>query len=141
MGPMTVSWWSVVAGIAGGVVLLWIVLIVALWFVRPDDLRIRDALRLLPDLVRLLRRLAADRTLPRGVRIRLWLLLAYLALPFDLVPDFIPVIGYADDAVIVAFALRSVTRRAGPAALDRHWPGSPDGLAAVRRLAGLPSAS
>jgi uncharacterized membrane protein YkvA (DUF1232 family) len=141
MGQMAVSWWSVVAGIAGGVVLLWVALIVALWFVRPDELRIRDALRLLPDLVRLLRRLAGDRTLPRGVRIRLWLLLAYLALPFDLVPDFIPVIGYADDAVIVAFALRSVTRRAGPAALDRHWPGSPDGLAAVRRLAGLPSAT
>jgi uncharacterized membrane protein YkvA (DUF1232 family) len=141
MGQMAVSWWSVVAGIAGGVVLLWVALIVALWFVRPDELRIRDALRLLPDLVRLLRRLAGDRTLPRGVRIRLWLLLAYLALPFDLVPDFIPVIGYADDAVIVAFALRSVTRRAGPAALDRHWPGSPDGLAAVRRLAGLPSAA
>lgn len=128
-------------GVAGGVLLLWIALIVALWFVRPDELRIRDALRLLPDLVRLLRRLAADRTLPRGVRIRLWVLPAYLALPFDLVPDFIPMIGYADDAVIVAFALRSVTRRACPVALDRHWPGTPDGLAAVRRLAGLPAAS
>lgn len=135
------SWWSWVAGVAGGVLLLWIGLLVSLWLVRPDELRIRDALRLLPDLVRLLRRLAGDRTLPRGVRIRLWLLLAYLAMPFDLVPDFIPVIGYADDAVIVAFALRSVTRHAGPAALDQHWPGSPDGLAAVRRLAGLPPAS
>ncbi|MFF1819951.1 YkvA family protein [Kribbella sp. NPDC058245] len=136
---MTVSWWSVVASVAGGVLLLWAALIAALWRVRPDELRIRDTLRLLPDLVRLLRRLAGDRALPRGVRIRLWLLLAYLALPFDVVPDFIPVIGYADDAVIVAFALRSVTRRAGPAALDRHWPGSPDGLAAVRRLVGLPA--
>jgi uncharacterized membrane protein YkvA (DUF1232 family) len=139
MGLVTVAWWSAVVGVVCGVLLLWVVLIMALWFVRPDELRIRDALRLLPDLVRLLRRLAGDRALPRGVRIRLWLLLAYLALPFDLVPDFIPVIGYADDAVIVAFALRSVTRRAGPAALDRHWPGTPDGLAAVRRLAGLPA--
>ncbi|TDW21401.1 hypothetical protein [Kribbella kalugense] len=60
---MTVSWWSVVAGVAGGVVLLWIVLIVALWFVRPDELRIRDALRLLPDLVRHVRRLGAVRRL------------------------------------------------------------------------------
>jgi uncharacterized membrane protein YkvA (DUF1232 family) len=85
--------------------------------------------------VRLLRRLAADSTLPRGVRIRLWLLLAYLAMPFDLVPDAIPVLGYADDAIVVAVGLRSVTRRAGPAALERHWPGTPDGLAAVRRLA------
>jgi uncharacterized membrane protein YkvA (DUF1232 family) len=135
------SWWAVVASVVGGVVLLWVALIVALWFVRPDELRIRDALRLLPDLVRLLRRLAGDRTLPRGVRIRLWILLAYLALPFDLVPDFIPVLGYADDAVIVAFALRSVTRRAGAAALDRHWPGTPDGLAAVRSLARLPPTS
>lgn len=127
-----------VAGVVGGVLLLWLALIVALWIGRPDELRVRDALRLLPDLVRLLRRLAADPTLPRGVRVRLWLLLAYLALPFDLVPDFIPVIGYADDAVIVAFALRSVTRRAGSEALDRHWPGSPDGLSAVRRLARIP---
>lgn len=126
-------------GIAGGVLLLWVGLIGALWLARPDELRIKDALRLLPDLIRLLRRLAGDGSLPRGVRIRLWLLLAYLALPFDLVPDFIPLIGYADDAVIVAFALRSVTRHAGAAALDRHWPGTPDGLAAVRRLAGLPA--
>ncbi|MEU4291965.1 DUF1232 domain-containing protein [Kribbella sp. NPDC026596] len=136
---MSGAWWSVVAAVCGGIVLLWVALIVALWFARPDELRIRDALRLLPDLVRLLRRLAADPSLPRGVRVRLWILLVYLAVPFDLVPDFIPVIGYADDAVIVAFALRSVTRRAGPAALDRHWPGTPDGLAAVRRLAGLPA--
>ncbi|MFG1624607.1 YkvA family protein [Kribbella sp. NPDC049227] len=135
---MAATWWSVGAGVVGGVLLLWLALIVALWIGRPDELRVRDALRLLPDLVRLLRRLAADPTLPRGVRVRLWLLLAYLALPFDLVPDFIPVIGYADDAVIVAFALRSVTRRAGSEALDRHWPGSPDGLAAIRRLARIP---
>jgi uncharacterized membrane protein YkvA (DUF1232 family) len=47
------------------------------------------------------------------------------------------VIGYADDAVVVVLVLRSVTRRAGPQALDRHWPGTPEGLEAVRRLAGL----
>lgn len=135
---MDFSGWSVLVGVAGGIVLLWSALVVALWIGRPDELRIRDALRLLPDLIRMLRRLAGDKNLPRGVRVRLWLLLAYLALPVDLVPDFIPVIGYADDAVIVALALRSVTRRAGPEALSAHWPGTPDGLAAVRRLAGLP---
>ena len=68
---------------------------------------------------------------------RLWLVLAYLASPLDLIPDFIPVVGYADDAIIVAFALRSVVRAAGTDALDRHWPGSPDGLGVVRRLAGV----
>jgi uncharacterized membrane protein YkvA (DUF1232 family) len=127
-----------VLGVAGGLLVVWLALVAALWVSRPDDLRLRDAMRLLPDLVRLLRRLAGDDTLPRGVRVRLWLLLGYLAMPIDLVPDFIPVLGYADDAVVVAMALRSVTRRAGPEALARHWPGTPDGLAAIRRLAGIP---
>jgi uncharacterized membrane protein YkvA (DUF1232 family) len=131
-------WWTIALGVAGGLALLWGALIAALWLNRPDELTAKDALRLLPDLVRLLKRLAADKTLPRGIRVRLWLLLAYLAIPIDLVPDFIPVIGYADDAVVVALALRSVTKAAGPEALDRHWPGTPEGLRAVRRLAGLP---
>jgi hypothetical protein len=39
--------------------------------------------------------------------------------------------------VIVAWTLRAVVRRAGPVALERHWPGSPEGLAIVRRLAGV----
>lgn len=128
------------SAVVGGVLLLWIALVVVLLMSRPDEPRLRDAMRLLPDLIRLLTGLAADPSLPRGVRVRLWALLAYLAFPIDLVPDFIPVIGFADDAVIVAFALRSVSRRAGPAALERHWPGTADGLAAVRRLAGIPAA-
>jgi uncharacterized membrane protein YkvA (DUF1232 family) len=57
-------------------------------------------------------------------------------LPFDLVPDFIPVLGYADDVIVVAIALRSVVRHAGPAALERHWSGSPQGLGIVRLLSG-----
>ena len=129
--------WDVALGVLAGLLLVWAALLVLLWWAAPDEVRLREALRLLPDVVRLLRRLARDGTLPVGVRVRLWLLLGYLLLPFDLVPDVIPVIGYADDAVVVALALRSVTRRAGPEALERHWPGTPDGLAAVRRLAGL----
>ena len=128
--------WTVVGAVAG-LLLLWLALIAVLWFTRPDDLRLREMLRLLPDVVRLVRRLAADATLPRGVRVRLWLLLGYLALPIDLVPDFVPVLGYADDAVVVALVLRSVVRRAGSDAVRRHWPGSPEGLAAVQRLAGI----
>ncbi|WP_298457280.1 YkvA family protein [uncultured Cellulomonas sp.] len=131
------SWWAPVVGVVAGVLLLWLALLAVLWRYRPDDLGVRDALRLLPDVVRLVRRLAADPAVPRGVRVRLWLLLGYLALPFDLVPDVVPVLGYADDAVVVALALRSVVRHAGPGALDRHWPGTGAGLAAVRRLAGV----
>ena len=105
--------------------------------VRPRGGLAREALRLLPDVLRLLPRLAADRSLPRGVRVRLALLLAYLASPIDLVPDFIPVIGYADDAIIVAAVLRSVARHAGVQAVERHWPGTRDGFAAMCRLTGL----
>jgi uncharacterized membrane protein YkvA (DUF1232 family) len=68
---------------------------------------------------------------------RLSLLIAYLLFPLDVVPDFIPIVGYADDAIIAALALRSVIRAAGPKALDRHWPGSPDGLRTIKRLAGV----
>jgi uncharacterized membrane protein YkvA (DUF1232 family) len=129
--------WSLVVAVVGGLLGLWLLLVAALWWSRPDDVSLRDALRLLPDLVRLLRRLAVDDSLPRGVRVRLWLLLGYLALPVDLVPDFVPVLGYADDAVVVALVLRSVARSAGTEALARHWPGTPEGLAAVLVLARL----
>jgi uncharacterized membrane protein YkvA (DUF1232 family) len=69
---------------------------------------------------------------------RLLALLVYLVLPIDLVPDLLPVVGYADDVVVVLWALRSVVRRAGPEVLDRHWPGTPEGLGTLKRLAGLP---
>jgi uncharacterized membrane protein YkvA (DUF1232 family) len=126
-----------VIAVVAGFILLWLALVILLIVTRPADLRVTDILRLLPDVVVLLRRLAADPELPRGVRIRFGVLLVYLILPIDLIPDFIPVLGYADDAIIVALALRSVTRRAGPAALERHWPGTAEGLQAVRRLAGI----
>jgi uncharacterized membrane protein YkvA (DUF1232 family) len=78
------SWWQVLVGVLGGLLLLWVALLVVMWSAKPEERRLRDAMRLLPDLLRLLRRLAADRTLPRGVRVRLWLLLGYLAMPIDL---------------------------------------------------------
>jgi uncharacterized membrane protein YkvA (DUF1232 family) len=130
-------WWDILIAIGTAVLLAWAALIAALVIARPRGALLREALRLLPDLLRLLPRLAADRTLPRGVRVRLALLLAYLASPADLVPDFIPVIGYADDAIIVAAALRSVARHTGIAAVQRHWPGTSDGFAALCRLTGL----
>lgn len=129
-------WWEILVAVGAGLLLAWLVLVVVLWRAAPDEANARELLRLLPDIARLIARLARDPSLPRGVRVRLWLLLAYLAFPIDLVPDFLPVIGYADDAVLVALTLRSVVRRAGPAAVERHWPGSPAGLVAVQRLVG-----
>ena len=130
-------WWDVFIGIAAALLLAWLALVLALVIVRPRGGLLREALRVLPDVLRLVRRLAADKTLPRGVRIRLGLLLAYLAIPIDLIPDFIPVLGYADDAIIVTAVLRGVVRRAGIEAVRAHWPGTDDGFAAVSRLAGL----
>ena len=130
-------WWDVVIGVATGLLLAWLALVAVLVLVRPRGALLREALRLLPDLLRLVRRLAADRDLPRGVRVRVALLLVYLASPIDLVPDFIPVLGYADDAIVVAAVLRGVVRRAGLDAVRGHWPGTDDGFAALTRLTGL----
>lgn len=130
--------WQAVAGAAAGLLVVWLGLLLALWRVTPERDVVRAAARLLPDVVRLLTRLARDPALPRGLRVRLWLLLAYLAMPFDVIPDVIPVLGQADDAVLVVWTLRSVVRLAGADAVGRHWSGTPDGLRAVTRLAGLP---
>ena|SRR5215831_10564782 len=131
--------WRVLIGIAIAVAVSWIALVIAVLLVKPKGNLMTEAIRLLPDLIRLLRRLAADRTNPTGIRVRLWLLFAYLALPIDLIPDFIPIIGYADDAIIVAAVLRSVVRKAGLPAVQRHWPGTPDGFAALAGLTGIAS--
>ncbi|WP_218579267.1 YkvA family protein [Phytohabitans houttuyneae] len=114
-----------------------IALLVALLIAKPRGSLLKEAMRLLPDVLRLLRRLAADRNMPRGVRIRLVLLMAYLTIPIDIIPDFIPVLGYADDAIIVTLVLRSTVRRAGLDVVRAHWPGSDDGFAALNRLTGL----
>lgn len=136
---MWTEWWwaDLLLGVASGLALAWLALVVALLILRPRGELVREALRLLPDVLRLVKRLAADASLPRGVRVRLALLLAYLAIPFDVIPDFVPILGYADDAIIVTVVLRSVVRRAGLDAVRGHWPGTDDGFAAVCRLAGL----
>lgn len=110
----------------------WLALVAWLAVARPRDLGLVGAARLVPDAARLVRRLAADRTVPRRARLPVWLLLAYLACPIDIVPDVLPVVGYADDVVLVSVVLRRFVRRAGPAKLAEHWPGTPEGLAAFR---------
>ncbi len=135
---MTDTWWGdALLGLGAALLLSWLVLVIALIIVRPRGNLLAEALRLLPDLLRLIRRLATDRSLPRGVRVRLALLAVYLALPIDLIPDFIPVLGYADDAIIVTVVLRGVVRHAGLDAVRAHWPGTDDGFEVLVRLTGL----
>jgi len=129
--------WDILIGVGIGLAASWLVLVIGLLLVRPKGRLLAEAVRVLPDVLRLLRRLAADPTMPRGVRIRLGLLLVYLASPIDLIPDFVPVLGYADDAIIATAVLRSVVRRAGLDAVRARWPGSDDGFAALRRLTGI----
>jgi uncharacterized membrane protein YkvA (DUF1232 family) len=136
------NWWEAVIAAGAGFLLIYAASLVLLWrYARahPETVTVRDALFLLPDVMRLVRRLIADRTVPAGVRVRLALLFVYLVVPIDLIPDIIPVIGWADDVIIVALVLRSTIRRAGIDALARHWPGTPAGLMVIQVLAGTGS--
>ena len=95
----------------------------------------RDVMRFIPDCVALVRDLLRDPRVPRRHKRLLGLLVGYLALPFDIVPDFIPVAGHLDDALMVALALRVVLR--GSSELVReHWRGPASSLAVVLRFAG-----
>jgi uncharacterized membrane protein YkvA (DUF1232 family) len=91
--------------------------------------------RFVPDCIVLFRRLLGDPRVPRWRKLLLAGLLAYLATPIDLVPDFIPVVGALDDAIIVALVLRALLRGGGPDLLREHWPGPDRSLDALVRLA------
>ena len=129
---------ELLVGVVVSLAIIWVFVLVVLVIMKPDAATLTATARIVPDSVRLIRRLAADPSLHRGVRVRLWLLLAYLLSPIDLIPDFVPVIGYADDAFIVSLVLRSVIKRADVEVVRRHWPGSPEGLDALSRLCRLP---
>jgi uncharacterized membrane protein YkvA (DUF1232 family) len=94
----------------------------------------RALVRFIPDCLVLFRRLLADDRVPRSRKLALVFMLGYLALPIDLIPDFIPVAGQLDDAILVALVLRFVLRGGGPALVDEHWPGSPEGARVIKRL-------
>ena len=98
-------------------------------------MRAAQLARLVPDCAMLFSRLARDRRVARRHKLVLLGAGAYLAMPFDLVPDFIPVAGQLDDAIIVALVLRSLLRAVRPQLVREHWPGPPSSLAVLQRLA------
>lgn len=129
---MTAVGWVLVA--VGVCLILYLSLIVALVAAG----RRRDARALagfVPDCVVLFRRLLADDRVPRRRKLALLALMAYLATPIDLIPDFIPVAGQLDDAIAVALVLRFVLRGAGPELLREHWPGPDASLDVLLRIA------
>jgi uncharacterized membrane protein YkvA (DUF1232 family) len=89
----------------------------------------------IPDCLVLVKRLLGDPRVPRSRRWLLAGLALYLAMPFDLVPDFIPVAGQLDDAIVAALVLRAVLRAGGPDLVREHWPGPPRTRDLVLRLA------
>lgn len=95
----------------------------------------RAVARFIPDCLVLFRRLLGDPRVPRARKLAVAALIAYLALPIDLIPDFIPVAGQLDDAILVALVLRFVLTGGGPALLAEHWPGPPESAAVIGRLA------
>lgn len=120
--------------IVAAVAAVWLILVALIWLHRPSRHLAAAALRLLPDILRLLRALVADPVTPQRER---WLLIglgAWLASPIDLLPEFLPGIGLLDDIVVAAIVLRFVARRLGRPYLRAHWPGTDDGFALVERL-------
>ena len=127
------AWWAWLAVALAGVFVVWATC-VALLVVFGRRSEARALARFIPDCLVLFRRLLADGRVPRSRKLALVALVGYLALPFDLVPDFIPVAGQLDDAILVALGLRFVLRATGPELLREHWPGPADSLAVLIRL-------
>ena len=97
----------------------------------------RDAVFLLPNLAKLVSRLLRDPRVPRRSKVVLGLAALYVASPIDLIPDVIPVVGWADDVIILVFAIDKLIERAGPELVNEHWDGSRDLFALVREVIGL----
>ncbi len=117
--------------------------------IRPDDVLppegsslqsqrlIADGALMLPNLVKLVGRLLLDPRVPRRAKITLGLAAAYVVSPIDLIPDIIPVIGWADDVILMMFAVDSLIERAGQDIVEEHWDGPGDLLGMVREVVGL----
>ncbi|MGH2483181.1 MAG: YkvA family protein [Candidatus Limnocylindria bacterium] len=128
--------WRILGGIALSLIGAWALFVALLWFIRPRGMRLVELVRIVPDVLRLVRDLLADRTVPLSARLALIGLLAWLISPVDLIPEFIPVLGPVDDVVVAVLVLRYVRRKVGLAELRRRWPGSAEGFELLSGILG-----
>ena len=128
---------QILIGLGVSLVVAWLVLAIGLLALRPPGQSIRDFAKVFPDAIRLIRDLYRDPSLPASVRWRLRIALLYNVQPINLIPDFIPLIGFADNVVVIIWALRGTVRTAGTATVERHWQGSGPGLTIVYRAVRL----
>jgi uncharacterized membrane protein YkvA (DUF1232 family) len=112
------------------VAVLWVALVGALVLLGRRGLA-RELAALVPNLTRLFAGLLRDPRVPLRAKVVLGATAVYLAMPIDVVPDFIPIAGSLDDAIVAAFALRFVVRASSPEVVAEHWPGDP---ATLRRI-------
>ena len=128
------SWWGWLLVSLGAVAAVWAAFVV--WLVALGRRGEARALAtFVPDCIVLVSRLARDRRVPRRRKLLLLGLIGYLASPIDLVPDFVPVAGQLDDAIVVALVLRHLVRAGGAPLIRELWPGPEPSLALILRLA------
>lgn len=120
-----------------GVIGAWALLVILLWAFRPRDVALAELVRIVPDVIRLVRNLIGDRSVPFGARAALVGLLAWLVSPIDLIPEFIPLLGPLDDVVVAVLVLRYVRRRIGDDELRARWPGTAAGYELLSGVLGL----
>jgi uncharacterized membrane protein YkvA (DUF1232 family) len=123
-------------GAVAAIFLLWVAVLIVFWLARPKGVPVTEIVRVVPDVVRLLRSIVTDRDAPLDVRVVLVGLMVWIISPIDLIPEFIPVLGPLDDVIVAVAALRYTRRRLGIDELRTRWPGSPDGFAVLSRVMG-----
>jgi uncharacterized membrane protein YkvA (DUF1232 family) len=123
--------WVVVLVVLVGV---YLAAVVALMVV-GRRLAAKELALLVPNLVFLFKDLLRDPAVPAGPKVALAIGVVWLVSPIDLLPEFLPVLGPLDDAVVAALVLRYLVRRAGPDVVRLHWRGDPRTLGLIMRAA------
>jgi uncharacterized membrane protein YkvA (DUF1232 family) len=127
---------AVVIAIVVSLMVVWGLLLVVLWLLRPRGVPVRELLGVIPDLIRLTRSLISDGDIPLDVRLVAATAVVWVISPIDLVPEFLPLIGWLDEIVVIILALRYVRRRLGVPALHARWTGSEEGFSILCTVMG-----